>query len=84
MKDGITVTPPPSVAIVIHTESMAVFQLDYTINSVTASDVGPYSCTVTNPIGSDSETITVILGKSQFVLVILCYCYHKLHNPIKL
>ena len=37
----------------------AVFRADYSIDSVTASDSGTYTCTVTNPIGSDSTTITV-------------------------
>ena len=63
MKDGMPVTSSPNVTVVTHTESMAVFQLDYTINSVTESDAGTYTCTVTNPIGSDSETITVIISK---------------------
>ena len=44
---------------VTHTDTSAVFRTDYSINSVTASDIGTYTCTVTNPIGSDSETITV-------------------------
>ena len=56
------VTPPPPFTAVIHTETMAIFQLDHTINSVTTSDIGTYTCTVTNPIGSDSETITVNVG----------------------
>ena len=43
------------------------FRIDYFINSVTTSDNGTYTCTVTNPIGSDSETITVIVSK--------CFCY---------
>ena len=37
----------------------AVFRADYIINNITASDSGVYTCTVSNPIGSDSETITV-------------------------
>ena len=63
-KDGTPISPSPSVTTVSHTDSMAVFQSDYTINSVTTSDSGTYTCTVTNPIGSDSETITVtVVGK---------------------
>ena len=42
-----------------YTSSIAVFRATYSINSVTTSDSGTYTCTVTNPIGSDSETITV-------------------------
>ena len=37
----------------------AVFRADYSIDNVTTSDSGTYTCTVTNPIGSDSTTITV-------------------------
>jgi len=62
MKDGIPVTPPPSVTAVNHTDSMAVFRLDHTINIVSTSDSGAYTCTVTNPIGSDSENVTVNVG----------------------
>jgi len=61
-KNGIPVTPPPRIFTVNHTDSVAVFQINYTIHSVTTSDNGTYTCTVTNPIGSDSETITVYAG----------------------
>ena len=49
---------------VTYNDNRAVFRADYSINSVTTSDSGTYTCTVTNPIGSDSTTITVIVGKS--------------------
>ena len=63
-KDGTLVTPSPSITTVTHTNNMAVFRIDYSINSVTTSDSGAYTCTVANPIGSDSETITVsVAGK---------------------
>ena len=62
IKDGMPIIPSPSVTTVTHTDSMAVFNIDYTVNSVTTSDSGTYTCTVTNPIGSDSETITVNIG----------------------
>ena len=69
MKDGMPVTPPPSVNPVTHTETMAIFRANYSINSVATSDSGTYTCTVTNPIGSDSETITVnVVGKSLCML----------------
>ena len=45
---------------VTYNANSAVFRADYSIDSVTASDSGTYTCTVTNPIGSDSTTITVI------------------------
>jgi len=62
MKDGIPVTPTPSVITVDHSNITAVFQINYTINSVGESDAGIYTCTVTNPIGSDSQTINVAIG----------------------
>jgi len=63
-KDGLPLTPPSIITTVTHTDSMAVFQINHTINSVATSDSGTYSCNVTNPIGSDSETITVsVAGK---------------------
>ena len=43
-----------------HTNASAVFRTDYFIDSVTMSDGGTYTCTVTNPIGSDSMNITVV------------------------
>ena len=72
-KDGTPISPSPSVTTVSHTDSMAVFQSDYTINSVTTSDSGTYTCTVTNPIGSDSETITVnVAGELLYNFYLQC------------
>ena len=49
---------------VTFTNTMAVFRVDYSIASVSTSDSGTYTCNVTNPIGSDSATITVtVTGK---------------------
>ena len=45
---------------VSYTNTIAIFRADYSINSVTTSDSGTYTCTVTNPIGNDSATITVV------------------------
>ena len=44
-----------------YTSTNAVFRADYSIDSVTASDSGTYTCTVTNPIGSDNAMITVVV-----------------------
>ena len=49
---------------VMYNDNSAVFRANYSIDSVTTSDSGSYTCTVTNPIGSDSATITVDVGKS--------------------
>ena len=53
-----------SITAVDYTNTSAVFRANYSIDSVTTSDNGTYTCTVTNPIGSDSTTITVVvIGK---------------------
>ena len=59
-KDSGPIVQSTSITTITHTNNTAVFRIDYTINSFTESDAGTYTCTVTNPIGSDSETITVI------------------------
>ena len=62
-KDNSPVLQSTSITTVNYTNTSAVFRADYSIDSVTTSDSGTYTCTVTNPIGSDSATIivTVIL-----------------------
>ena len=44
-----------------HTSTNAVFHAEYSIDSVTTHDNGTYICTVANPIGRDSASITVIV-----------------------
>jgi len=61
-KDSGPIVQSTSITTVNHTNTNAVFRADYSINSVTTSDSGTYTCTVINPIGSDSETITVNVG----------------------
>ena len=46
---------------VTYTNTSAVFRADYSIDNVTTTDSGTYICTVTNPIGSDSAMITVVV-----------------------
>ena len=50
-----------------YTSTSAVFKTEYFIDSVTASDSGTYTCTVTNPIGSDSATITVVVANCKLL-----------------
>ena len=59
MKDGVLLTSTPSITTVTHDDTAATFRSDYAINNVAADDSGTYTCTVTNPIGSDSLHITV-------------------------
>jgi len=62
-KDSGPILQSTSITTVTHTNTSAVFRANYFINSAMARDVGVYTCTVINPIGSDSETITVEFGK---------------------
>ena len=55
-----TVLQSTSITEVDYTSTSAVFRADYSIDRVTTSHSGIYTCTVTNPIGSDSAIITVI------------------------
>ena len=52
---------------VTYNNNSAVFRADYSIDSVTTSDSGTYTCNVTNPIGSDSTTITVKVTSKLFI-----------------
>jgi len=64
MKDGVPIAQSTSITRVIHTRTRAVFHTDFTISSVTASDSGTYTCTVTNPIGSNTRSINVVVASS--------------------
>ena len=60
-----TVLQSTNITAVNYTSTSAVFRANYSIASVTISDNGTYTCNVTNPIGSDTATITVVvIGKS--------------------
>ena len=54
-----TVLQSTSITAVNYTSTRAVFRADYSIDSVTTSDSGAYTCNVTNPIGTANATITV-------------------------
>ena len=59
-----TVLQSISITELDYTSTSAVFHAKYSIDNVTTSDSGTYTCTVTNPIGSNSTTITVVvIGK---------------------
>ena len=66
-----TVLQSTSITAVDYTSTSAVFRADYSIDNVTKSDSGTYTCTVTNPIGSDNTTVTV--------MVVGTYVNNKLH-----
>jgi len=62
MKDGTLAPLTPTLSTVTHDSTTAEFQSDYIITNVTKSDNGTYTCTVTNPIGSDHKTITIFVA----------------------
>ena len=69
MKDGTPAPLTPTLITVTHNITSAVFHSDYNISSVTTSDSGTYTCTVTNPIGSDSEVISVVVITGEYINV---------------
>ena len=62
-----TVLQSTNITAVDYTNASAVFRADYSIASVITSDSGTYTCNVTNPIGSDSATITVDVISKLFM-----------------
>ena len=70
IKDGDpTVLQSNNITTVTHTNTNAVFRSDYTIN---IRSNGTFTCTVTNPIGSDNYSIAVIYCKLLCRLTVLC------------
>ena len=69
MKDGVPVTQSTSIATVTHTPTSAVFSSDYTISNFSLTDNGTYTCTVTNPIGSDDYTFIVNIRKFLYTQI---------------
>ena len=67
MKDGTPVISSPTLNTVNHDSTNAEFRSVYTINSITTSDSGTYTCTATNPIGSDSQTINVFAVDGKLI-----------------
>ena len=72
MKDGTVIDPQPIVNTLAHDITTANFQTNYTISNVTTSDSGTYTCTVTNPIGSDNKTISVVLVTGKLIVIVVC------------
>ena len=63
MKDGVPVTQSTSITAVTYDDNSAVFNSDYTISNFSLTDNGTYTCTVTNPIGSDDYFFIVNIRK---------------------
>ena len=70
MKDGAPVTQSTDITTVTYTNTMAVFSSSYTISNVSISDNGTYTCTMTNPIGSDNYNFTINICKLLYVSIV--------------
>jgi len=78
MKDGNPAPLTPTLITVTHDNTNAEFRSDYIITNVTTSDNGTYTCTVTNPIGSDHKTITIFVARklqNNSVLIGMSYIF---------
>ena len=63
MKSDIPIVQSTNITTIHYNSTIAIFSIDYTIDSVSSSDSGAYTCIVTNPIGSDNHTFTVNICK---------------------
>ena len=59
IKDGVQLQNNINTISVTYTGSAAIFQSTYSIINFSSSDIGTYTCTVTNPIGSASLDIVL-------------------------
>ena len=75
MKDGVLVTQSTDITTVTYTNTNAVFTSSYTISNVSISDNGTYTCTVTNPIGTNNNSFTINIRKLLYVLWPHCPYY---------
>ena len=67
-KDGGPIEQSTSITAVTYDNGNAVFHGNFT-TTITTSGTHTYTCTVTNPIGNDSATITVTASKYCCVLI---------------
>ena len=72
MKDGFLVPQSNNITTVTYTNTTAVFSSSYTISNIGIIDNGIYTCTVTNPIGSDNYTFTVNIRKLLYTYLCMC------------
>ena len=64
MKDGVPITNSSTMTPLNYTNTTAIFSTTYTISNLNISDMGVYTCTVRNPIGSDTrEVINISICK---------------------
>ena len=80
MKDGVPVTQYITINELTYDDNNAVFSSNYTISNFSLTNNGTYTCTVTNPIGSDNYSIIVnirkfLCFKSNIAIYIYIYIY---------
>ena len=61
LKDGVPITQSINITKVSHSLDTAKFNASHTISSFNSSHIGIYTCTVVNPLGSDSHNIEVVI-----------------------
>ena len=66
-----TILQSTSITAMDYTNTSAVFRANYSVDNVTTSDAGTYTCNVTNPIGSDTATITVVIIGKLLIIIIM-------------
>ena len=69
-KDGVPVTQSITINELTYDDNSAVFSSDYTINNFSLTDNGTYTCTVTNPIGSDDYTFIINIRKFVYAKIL--------------
>ena len=71
MKDGTQAPLTPTLTLIRHDKFTSIFRSNYIIsNNLTTSDSGTYTRTVTNPIGSDRKTISVVVDTGRYLIFI--------------
>jgi len=71
-KGGGSIAQSTGITAVTYTSASAVFRAYYSISNYSVNDSGIYTCTVANPIGSDSNNITVITGTYMHMYINNC------------
>ena len=66
-KDNGPVLQSSSITAAYYTSHAAIFRAEYSIDSVTTSDSGTYTCNLTNPIGTASATVTVVVSSKLLI-----------------
>ena len=66
-----TILQSTSITAMDYTNTNAVFRANYSVDNVTTGDAGTYTCNVTNPIGSDTANITVVIISKLLIIIIM-------------